>query len=369
MRFSVFSLPITPGAEDDTSTLRFVEEFALRCDEAGFAATYFAEHHFSDYSGYGNNFLMAASLARQLRQMYLGFAVSVVPLHHPVRLAEQVNLLDQLCEGRFLFGFGSGGIPTESRGFGADPHTQGQHTEELVELIFRLWAKDMDDPPIEFDVGGYRGVLAERIMPTSFRQPRPLLKRPGMSPGGYDQAVRWGTSIFLMSGGPGTQPAEAGAQPPDPVEVLGERIRQFEADLRAAGHDDAVVAECLRWTGPNSGCFVGETDEDALAHVSAQGETYRDWLGRSLDLGGVDRSITPFWDESVPIPRRSASEGFEFMGSPETVTATLKRYEAVGLEEVTFMMNGGRATPERQAAHLRSLQLFVDEVMPQFKED
>ncbi len=367
MRFSVFSLPLTPGAEADTSTLRFVEEFALRCDEAGFAATYFAEHHFSDYSAYGNNFLMAASLARQLRQMHLGFAVSVVPLNHPVRLAEQANLLDQLCEGRFIFGVGSGGIPSESAGFGANPHEQSQHTEALLELIFRLWAKEMDHPPIEFDIAGFRGRLDERIMPSAYRRPHPLMKRPGMSAGGYAQAVRWGMALFLMAGPPPGQPPEAGAAPPDPVAALGQRLRQFEVDLRAAGHDDAVVADCLRWTSPNSGCFVGETDEEALAHVSAQGEGYREWLGRSLDASGIDRGVTPFWDESVPIARRSASEGFEFMGSPETVTRILKGYEAAGLQEVTFMMNGGRSTPERQAAHLRSLQLFVDEVMPQFK--
>ncbi|WP_159306911.1 LLM class flavin-dependent oxidoreductase, partial [Klebsiella pneumoniae] len=102
-------------------------------------------------------FVFAAYLAGQLKKIHFGMSVTTVPLHHPVRFAERVNLLDQLTEGRLLVGIGSGTTPEEMIGFGVNYKDASSLLQENLDLVQRLWEKNIEDDPIIFETGHYKG--------------------------------------------------------------------------------------------------------------------------------------------------------------------------------------------------------------------
>lgn len=98
-------------------------------------------------------------------KIHFGMSVTTVPLHHPVRFAERVNLLDQLTEGRLLVGIGSGTTPEEMIGFGVNYKDASSLLQENLDLVQRLWEKNIEDDPIIFETGHYKGAVVQRIVP------------------------------------------------------------------------------------------------------------------------------------------------------------------------------------------------------------
>ena len=90
---------------------------ACRADEAGFDSVWLTEHHFSRHGIVSDSLMVLAHLAARTSHVRLGTAVSVLPLHHPVRFAEAVATVDQLSRGRLDLGIGRGYQPGEFRGF------------------------------------------------------------------------------------------------------------------------------------------------------------------------------------------------------------------------------------------------------------
>src|SRR6185437_8731453 len=102
----------------------------------------------------------AAYIAPQIpAERYLGFGVLLLPFYHPVRLVEQMNLLDQLTKGHTLFGLGSGfaGLEPASAGLTPEYHGSGQATRDSFAAVEQLWAYETGDPPLEINTELYRG--------------------------------------------------------------------------------------------------------------------------------------------------------------------------------------------------------------------
>jgi alkanesulfonate monooxygenase SsuD/methylene tetrahydromethanopterin reductase-like flavin-dependent oxidoreductase (luciferase family) len=77
-------------------------------EQHGFESVWVAEHHFSGYGSIGVPSVYAAGIAQRTRRIRIGYAVAVVPLHHPLRLAEEISWVDHLSEGRVVVGVGPG---------------------------------------------------------------------------------------------------------------------------------------------------------------------------------------------------------------------------------------------------------------------
>ncbi len=118
---------------------REVFEGTIACvrlaDELGFDVAWFAEHHFSNYSLCPSPLMMAAAAARETRRIGLGPAVVVAPLYNPIRVAEEVALLDQLSRGRAVLGIGSGYQRFEFEAFGADLAERYDRMLEVWQII------------------------------------------------------------------------------------------------------------------------------------------------------------------------------------------------------------------------------------------
>ena len=108
MRLGLFLIMPAPAGSASGSVVERALADGARAEELGFDAVWITEHHGSDYGWCSAPSVMAGALAVRTCRVDIGYAVNVTPLHHPVRLAEEVATVDQLSRGRVIAGFGPG---------------------------------------------------------------------------------------------------------------------------------------------------------------------------------------------------------------------------------------------------------------------
>ena len=104
-------------------------------EQAGFRGYHLAEHHGHALSATPSQVVFLSALARETERLRLGLLVACLPLHHPVRLAEEVCMLDQLSSGRVDLGVGRGISPFEHRLFGHDPDEARERFAEILPMV------------------------------------------------------------------------------------------------------------------------------------------------------------------------------------------------------------------------------------------
>ena len=121
MKFSIFYVICPEGDESEADAYQKVMEQCQAADELGYHCAWFAEHHFSKVGMCPDPLLWCAALAQKTKNIRLGTAISIMPFHNPVRLAEQAAVVDLLSGGRLELGVGRGSQPKEFKTFGAKP--------------------------------------------------------------------------------------------------------------------------------------------------------------------------------------------------------------------------------------------------------
>lgn len=184
-----------PG-RDHASTLRAAVDAAVAAEEAGFDDVWVAEHHFMTYGLCPSAVTLAGYLLGATRRITVGTAVSVLPTAHPVALAEQALLLDQVSGGRFRLGLGRGGpwVDLEVFGTGAARYGERGFAEALDLLLATL------DGPAVAAAGEHFRFREVPVTPA----PRPGAARGGVdpvlaatSPSGMAAAARRGLPMLL----------------------------------------------------------------------------------------------------------------------------------------------------------------------------
>src|SRR4051812_18029070 len=197
MRFSLYINPQTRGPDDDLNVIDAVTRQAIRADEAGFAAVFLTEHHFTGYNAFSDPFVFGAYLAPQIKRARLGLSVAVPTLHHPFKFAEQCSLLDNMTRGRAIIGVGAGGGPLELAGFGLEPKDRREQTDQVLDIARRAGAKHPGAPPLTFETPFHRGRMDGRIIPSSYRKPHRLIARACVSEESILKSARLGWPVFL----------------------------------------------------------------------------------------------------------------------------------------------------------------------------
>ncbi|WP_137390585.1 LLM class flavin-dependent oxidoreductase [Rhodoligotrophos defluvii] len=134
MQFGLFNL-MNQFNIDQREVYKGTLECTKLADALGFDTAWFAEHHFSNYSMCPSPLMMGAAAARETKRIRIGPAVIVAPLYNPIRLAEEIALLDQLSEGRVVLGIGSGYQRFEFEAFGADLAERQERMLEIWQII------------------------------------------------------------------------------------------------------------------------------------------------------------------------------------------------------------------------------------------
>lgn len=134
MRFGVYVGPFYPGEWDGIRAFGFAQAMARTAHESGFDGIFAAHHYLLGPSHMSfHPFLMLARMAAECPGGYLGTAAFVLPLTHPVEVAEATSLLDVMCGGRFLFGVGKGYREVEFRSFGVPRAERDARLAEAVQ--------------------------------------------------------------------------------------------------------------------------------------------------------------------------------------------------------------------------------------------
>src|SRR5437879_2790875 len=139
VRFSNFLFPDSRDPAQDGGVIDETLREAMLSDELGVDVIWLAEHHFDGIAVYADPIALAGALATTLHHAGLGFAVLQTALHHPIRLAEQMALLDNLTKGRLIVGLGRGSSYNiyDYQGFGLDHHEAQARLDEAEAIMLR----------------------------------------------------------------------------------------------------------------------------------------------------------------------------------------------------------------------------------------
>jgi alkanesulfonate monooxygenase SsuD/methylene tetrahydromethanopterin reductase-like flavin-dependent oxidoreductase (luciferase family) len=148
-------------------------------EELGYDFVLIAEHHFSNYGTSPAPLLQALAIAQRTKRLKIATAVLVLPIWQPLRLAEEVAVLDQLTDGRFICGIGRGYQPHEFARFGVTVEESRRRYEECLDVLRLAWTCDTSF----IYHGDYIQVPHETVVwPKPRQQPHPPLWLAGTSP-------------------------------------------------------------------------------------------------------------------------------------------------------------------------------------------
>ncbi len=167
MEFGMFhQFPAVPGCGDAVS---FAEGFAqIEAAEAlGLDVMWLAELHFDpERSVLSAPLSIASAIAARTRRIRIGIAVQVLPLCHPLRLAEEAATVDQISGGRLIFGVGRSGLPRTYEDYGVSYAESRERFVEVLDILERAWA----EPPVSYD-GKFYKFHNIRVTPKPYQKP------------------------------------------------------------------------------------------------------------------------------------------------------------------------------------------------------
>ena len=137
MHCGLFMMPLHPTEQDPTQAYDEDLELLVRADELEYSEAWIGEHFTTGWENIIAPDLFIAKALPLTQRMKLGTGVVLLSFHHPLILAQPIALLDHLAHGRFYFGIGAGGVPTDMEMFGVNAK-EGEHrarTREAIEII------------------------------------------------------------------------------------------------------------------------------------------------------------------------------------------------------------------------------------------
>lgn len=161
-------------------------------DRTGYDAVWLAEHHFTSYSVCPSVHLMGVHVANRTRNLRIGTAVTLAAFYHPLRIAEEIALLDVLSGGRVNWGAGRGFDRNEFVNFGVPPDESYPRFREHVEVVLEAWKQDQ----LTYH-GEYFDFEAVEVLPKPHQKPHPPMWVAASSPPAIEWAAERGYSIMM----------------------------------------------------------------------------------------------------------------------------------------------------------------------------
>ena len=188
-------------------------------DTTGYDAVWLAEHHFSGFSVCPSVHMMGTMAASRTKRLRIGTGVSLAPFYNPLRLAEEVALLDVLSGGRVNWGAGRGFERSEFKAFGIPGEESSARFHETVDIVLKAWRSEKLTYAGKFF--DYDGV---DVLPKPLQTPHPPVWMAASSTPAIDWAASQGFSILM--------------DPHSSRVDLGAKRRHYREKLEAAGHSD-----------------------------------------------------------------------------------------------------------------------------------
>jgi natural product biosynthesis luciferase-like monooxygenase protein len=338
----------TGGTDPSTARYRLLLEGARFADKHGFSAVWTPERHFHAFGGlYPNPSVTGAAIAATTTRIGVRAGSCVLPLHHPVRVAEEWAMVDNLSNGRVGISFAAGWQPDDFLFQPENYANAKQRTVELMETVRRLWRGETLSFP------GPRGDVAVRTLPRPVQRELPTWFTTAGSPESYALAGKLGVNVLTHLLG-------------QSIDELGDKITLYRKARKAAGHrGDGQVSLMLH-------TFVGDSDEGVKEIVR---EPMKRYLATSISLiKGYAQAFPTFRkraDGSMPETDLSAlsdeemdalldysferyAESSGLFGTVESCAQVVDRLKGIGVDEVACLVDFG-VDAELTLKHLRHL--------------
>ena len=354
MQFGWLTLALSPSPDEDCARIAQLIDQICYAETLGFSDVWLSEHYFTGESIYNDSLMFAAALAMKTSRIRIGFAVVQTPFHHPVRLAVQLALLDNLSNGRIDVGVGKGTVYNEYEfvGHGMRSHDSRERMEETVEILERAWR----EAPFTFD-GKFHKFHVPEIRPKPVQQPGPPLWRSVISPGSFEECGRLGIPILTAR---------------LPVARIKERWAIYAKGLEAGGHSAAKQADLLARSALWRNVYVAESDaqaEDELSELLTETRHHMMHVREAFnppDFSPDPATLNPWTDpkvgDEVAVPY--VLETGSLYGSPARVREQVAELRDVGVRHLLCQTGFGAMSHDRNIASMRR---FGEQVMPAFK--
>jgi len=331
MQFGLFYEWPNPTLRDWKTLYEEGVEEIQYSEEMGFDYCLIAEHHFSNYGNSPAPLLQALHIGQQTKRLKIATGILVLPIWQPLRLAEEVAVLDNLIDGRFICGVGRGYQPHEFGRFGVTVPESRQRFSESLEVMIKAWTQDES---FTYD-GEYIKIPNEvTVWPKPQQKPHPPLWLAGTSVDSMQLAAKWNMMPLTtgLLGGDGMRAHLASL-----IHArmdLGKPIHGIELGMQAITH-------------------VAETDQQAREQIE-----YARWqnrAGRALGRLAVTNGRV---DDDRFMDRL-------YFGSPETVIEKFRRAAELGVTHVSCWSMFGGIEHEKI---MRSIRLMGEQVIPALKD-
>ncbi len=192
MHFGIFIEEMRQGASQ-AAAFRDAFELAQRAEAWGADCVWLGEIHFTpNRSVISASLQVASSIATRTRRLRVGTAVQVLPLNHPLRVAEEVATVDHISEGRFEFGIGRSGVVRSYDTYGVSYGESQARFREALEIIRQAWKGE----PFSYEGEFYRFRDAT-VTPRPYQVPHPPIRMAATSEETFPAAGRLGLPIFV----------------------------------------------------------------------------------------------------------------------------------------------------------------------------
>lgn len=343
MRFGNFLFPAAMEPADDGRIIDETLREAQLCDELGMDMLWLAEHHFDGICAYVDPVAFAAAIAASTRQIDIGFAVAQMSLHHPIRMAEQMALIDNISRGRLVVGLGRGTAYNvyDYQGYGIDPQEAYERLIEAEAVMIKAWTTEN-----LVHRGKYWDLQLPLLRPRPYTQPHPFVIRACSGEESMLGQAREGRP-FLMN--------------VQSNEVTRQRMQAYRRTLAECGHDAAHIERCVDQTWVWRNVFVADSDAEARQLALPAFETQIAFRRAMRERIYAEQGVR--LQEEAGTPARARAEQAMLCGSPETVAAAIAEIDAIGVGGLILQFRIG---PMDHVTAARSIRLFMGEVAPRF---
>jgi len=352
MKFGIFYEHQLPRPWDDGAEERLFHEALDQvelADRLGIDYAWEVEHHFlEEYSHSSAPEVFLAACSQRTKRIRLGHGIVLLPPRYnpPARVAERIATLDLVSHGRVEFGTGESSSLAELGGFGVEIERKREMWLEALEQTANMMAMD----PYPGFEGEFFSMPCRNVVPKPVQKPHPPLWVACSNRETIHLAARLGIGALTFAF---VDPAEARKWVSEYHEIL-------ERECVPIGH--AVNPNIAMVTGFS--CH--ENEEEARRRGEDGFRFFGYGLGHHYIFGSHKPGRTDVWANFErardALPPAGASRG---IGTPDQLREHLASFEDTGVDQVIFIQQGGR---NRHEHICESLELFADEVMPEFAE-
>jgi alkanesulfonate monooxygenase SsuD/methylene tetrahydromethanopterin reductase-like flavin-dependent oxidoreductase (luciferase family) len=346
MEFGMFhEFPSMPGRGET----EMFDEAMAQVDAAerwGLDVMWLAEIHFAPERTYLSAPLaIASAIAARTHRLKIGIAVQVLPLCHPLRLAEEAATVDQISQGRLIFGVGRSGVVSTYDAYQVPYGESRERFAEILDIVKLAWT----EPRFSYS-GRFYNFDNVASVPRPYQGKLPPIRIAASTPDTFPAIGALGYPVFASTRHPTWS-------------ELAPHIKAYYDAYQAAGHPGKGQVYV------SAPIYIAETEERARAEAEAsvthfyrlQYELIAESARRSGRQNFIDRA-----ERLRNLTYADALRGNVLVGTPETVAARLKELrDEIGFDGILAELNCGGLIPHERV--LNALRLLCQEVMPRFR--